>query len=78
MNYVGILAGGKGTRMGKTELPKQFLTLGSKPIIIHTIENFIISEDVDKIIIAVPFNWVSYTENIVNKYCPNEKISIKF
>ena len=76
MNYVGILAGGKGTRMGKTELPKQFLTLGSKPIIIHTIENFIISEDVDKIIIAVPFNWVSYTENIVNKYCPNEKISI--
>ena len=76
MNYVGILAGGKGTRMGKTELPKQFLTLGSKPIIIHTIENFIISEDIDKIIIAVPFNWVSYTENIVNKYCPNEKISI--
>ena len=36
MIYAGILAGGKGTRMGNTDLPKQFLMLGEKPIIIHT------------------------------------------
>lgn len=76
MNYVGILAGGKGTRMGKTELPKQFLMLGEKPIIIHTLEQFLLSEDIDKIIIAVPFNWLSYTENIIDKYCKNEKIAV--
>ena len=28
MNFGGILAGGSGTRMGKTDLPKQFLSLG--------------------------------------------------
>lgn len=76
MNYAGILAGGKGTRMGKTELPKQFLTLGNKPIIIHTVEQFLISSDVDQIIIAVPFDWVNYTENIIGKYYKDEKIKI--
>lgn len=76
MNFVGILAGGKGTRMGKTELPKQFLKLGEKPIIIHTLEQFLIAEDIEKIIIAVPEEWITYTENIVDKYCKDDKISI--
>lgn len=76
MNYVGILAGGKGTRMGKTELPKQFLTLGEKPILIHTLEQFLISKDIDKIIIAVPFNWITYTENIIEKYYKQNKIAV--
>lgn len=76
MNFVGILAGGKGTRMGKTELPKQFLKLGEKPIIIHTLEQFLIAEDIEKIIIAVPEEWLTYTENIVDKYCKDDKISI--
>lgn len=77
MNYVGILAGGKGKRMGKTELPKQFLMLGTKPIIIHTLEQFLISSDIDKIIIAVPLDWLTYTKNIIDKYHKeNEKISI--
>ncbi len=35
MIYAGILAGGTGTRMGIQEMPKQFLPLGNKPIIIH-------------------------------------------
>ena len=43
MNFAGILAGGSGTRMGKTDLPKQFLSLGGRPIIVHTIEQFLIS-----------------------------------
>ena len=46
MVYAGILAGGKGTRMGRTELPKQFLNIGDKPIIIHTLEQFIISKKI--------------------------------
>ena len=36
--YALILAGGKGTRMGNVEKPKQFMKIGDKPIIIHTIE----------------------------------------
>ena len=38
MIYVGILAGGTGTRMGISNLPKQFLELADRPILIHTIE----------------------------------------
>ena len=42
MIYAGILAGGTGTRMGISNLPKQFLELGDRPILIHTIEKFVL------------------------------------
>ena len=74
MNYVGILAGGIGKRMGKTELPKQFLMIGNKPIIIHTVEQFLINSNVEKIIVAVPENWISYTIDLIEKYVKNEKV----
>ncbi|MBQ8430742.1 MAG: 2-C-methyl-D-erythritol 4-phosphate cytidylyltransferase, partial [Clostridia bacterium] len=40
MTVVAILAGGSGTRMNNS-LPKQFIELNNKPIIIRTIENFL-------------------------------------
>lgn len=73
MIYAGILAGGIGKRMGRTALPKQFLNIGSRPIIVHTIDQFIISNRIDKIIVAIPENWKSYTEDILEKYYPNNK-----
>lgn len=76
MNYAGILAGGKGTRMGKTDLPKQFLMLGEKPIIIHTIEQFIVADKIDHIVVAVPENWINYTTDIIEKYCKDDRISV--
>ena len=39
MDYVIIVAGGKGLRMG-TETPKQFLPVAGKPILMRTIERF--------------------------------------
>lgn len=76
MNFAGILAGGKGTRMGKTDLPKQFLMLGQKPILVHTIEQFIISNYIDYIVVAVPENWINYTLDIINKYCKNDRVTV--
>ena len=38
MVYGVILAGGVGSRMGNAEKPKQYLQIGDKPIIIHTVE----------------------------------------
>ncbi|MCI8291278.1 MAG: 2-C-methyl-D-erythritol 4-phosphate cytidylyltransferase [Clostridia bacterium] len=76
MNYVGILAGGIGKRMGKTELPKQFLMVGNKPIIVHTIEQFLINSNIEKVIVAVPENWVDYTIDLVNKHIVNDKIVV--
>ena len=39
MNYCIIVAGGKGLRMG-TDLPKQFLPIGGRPVLMHTLEVF--------------------------------------
>ena len=39
MEYVIIVAGGKGLRMG-SDIPKQFLSIGGKPVLMRTIERF--------------------------------------
>lgn len=68
MIYAEILAGGKGTRMGNTEMPKQFLILGNKPIFIHTVEQFLLNRYVDKILICCPEQWMAYTKDTLKKY----------
>lgn len=68
MIYAGILAGGKGTRMGNVPMPKQFLLLNNKPIIVHTIEKFILNTSIEKIIIGTPKEWVNHTNDILKKY----------
>lgn len=66
--YAGILAGGQGTRMGNVPMPKQFLLLNEKPIIVHTIEKFLLNPRFDKIIIASPKEWLNYTNDILKKF----------
>ncbi|GAA3014009.1 D-ribitol-5-phosphate cytidylyltransferase [Tetragenococcus solitarius] len=68
MIYAGILAGGSGSRMGNVPLPKQFLNLDGKPILIHTVEKFLLNNDFENIIIATPKEWLSHTENIIGNY----------
>ena len=51
--YIIIVAGGSGSRMGST-IPKQFLDLNSKPILMHTIEKMHQSLDHSEIILALP------------------------
>lgn len=76
MIFAVILAGGNGTRMGNVGKPKQFLSLGNKPIIIHTIEKFHINQNFDGIIVLSPKNWISHTEDLISKYITNSE-SIK-
>ncbi len=68
MIYAGILAGGIGSRMGNIPLPKQFLELDGKPIIVHTIEKFLLTKEFDKIFIATPQKWVLHTQDILKKF----------
>ena len=51
MNYAIILAGGVGSRMN-APIPKQFLVIGNKPILIHTIEEFKKNSNIDYIIVV--------------------------
>lgn len=72
MIYAEILAGGKGTRMGNIDMPKQFLTLKSKPILIHTLEKFILNHRFDQILVVAPREWVNHTKSLITKYIKNE------
>ena len=54
MKYtVIIVAGGKGMRMGR-EIPKQFLPIGGKPILMHTLEVFHRFDEDMEIILVLP------------------------
>ena len=70
--FAAILAGGVGTRMQSAEKPKQFLEVGGKPIIIHTIEKFISIENFTKILVLTPADWVDYTRDLIEKYMGTE------
>ena len=75
MVYGVILAGGIGSRMGSVEKPKQFINIGGKPIIIHTVEKFMMISRFEKIIVLCPEDWIEYTDEIISKYIKNrEKI----
>ncbi len=68
MIFAAILAGGVGSRMGGVDTPKQFLTLGDKPVIIHTIEKFYINSKFDKIIVLSPKSFVTHTKKLIEEY----------
>lgn len=70
MVYGVILAGGIGSRMGNVDRPKQYLHIGKKPIIVHTVEKFIINDDFEKVIVLCPAQWVTYTKDLFRKYLP--------
>jgi 2-C-methyl-D-erythritol 4-phosphate cytidylyltransferase len=64
-----ITAGGIGKRMG-TDLPKQFLEIQGKPILLHCLEKFHSFDSSLEIIITLPSDWISYwNELIVAFHC---------
>ena len=68
MIYAGILAAGLGERMHRQDMPKQFLPLGEKPIIIHTMEQFFLNPQVGRIIVVAPERWKLYAEDLISRY----------
>ena len=63
MNIGLIIAGGKGVRMNQ-EIPKQFLTVNEKPVIVYTMEAFQKHADIDAIAVVCIAGW----ENILSAY----------
>lgn len=71
--YGVVLAGGKGTRMGNVEKPKQFMEIGNKPIIVHTIEKFVANVQFEKVLVLSPKQWIKHTQDLIRKYIPNHE-----
>ncbi|SEQ93572.1 2-C-methyl-D-erythritol 4-phosphate cytidylyltransferase [Lachnospiraceae bacterium NE2001] len=63
-----LFAGGVGRRMKSDDLPKQFLTVAGKPIIMRTIDHFEKHSEVDDIVIACKEEWIDYLNNLIEKY----------
>ena len=76
MIFAAILAGGIGSRMGGTDTPKQFLTLGQKPVIIHTIEKFVINKNIDKIIVLTPKSYINHTNDLIEESIQNDDVVV--
>lgn len=68
MNIAVIFAGGIGTRMNSRALPKQFLKLYGKEIIIYTLEHFENHPEIDAIAVACVEGWIPFLEELLEKY----------
>lgn len=67
MDYVIIVAGGKGLRMG-SDIPKQFLPIGGKPVLMRTIERFREYSADLQIILVLPEAQQAYWQELCGKY----------
>lgn len=70
-----VFAGGTGQRMG-SEIPKQFLKVNDKEIIIHTLELFKNNENIDEIYVACIEEWIPYLKQLIKKYDMNKVIDV--
>lgn len=76
MNFAIIFAGGVGSRMHSKDIPKQFLSMHGKPIIIHTLELFDNHNEIDGIVVACKIEWIEYLNNLINKFNLKKVISV--
>lgn len=67
MNIAVVFAGGSGVRMG-AGIPKQFLEVNGKPIIIHTLQLFQHHRKIGKIYVSVLKDYIPYMEGLVKDY----------
>ena len=71
-NYTIIVAGGKGLRMN-TNLPKQFIPVKGKPILMHTIEAFFRYDNSMQIVVVLPESDVAFWKEL----CATHSFSIQ-
>lgn len=70
MNYAVIIAGGSGHRMGQ-DIPKQFINVYDKPVMIYTLEGFQRHPQIDAILVVCIDGW----ENVVWAYAKQFNIT---
>ena len=67
MNIAVVFAGGSGVRMG-SGIPKQFLEINGKPIIIYTLQLFQYHDKIDKIYLSVLERYIPYMNMLIEEY----------
>lgn len=67
LGSVIITAGGIGKRMG-SNLPKQFLAIHGKPILLHSLEKFHSFDPSLQLILTLPEEWISYWDELLTSH----------
>lgn len=73
--YAIIVAGGSGVRM-QSKMPKQFLPLANRPILMHTVDAFINYSNKVSIILVLPENSIPQWNRLCKKYVFNHSLDI--
>ncbi len=73
MNTAIILAAGRGTRLG-SETPKQFLSLGSEPLICRTVRVFQNSPIIDEIVLVTNASYLSFCREVLDGFSKVSKV----
>ncbi len=68
MNIAVVFAGGVGVRMRTNGIPKQFLEVNGKPILIHTLEKFDSNDNISSIVVVCVKEWIDYCMELVSKF----------
>ena len=68
MNVAILLAGGSGTRIKSSKIPKQFIEINNKPIFIYTLETFINNKNISEIILCCNINWISKANKYIKEF----------
>lgn len=67
MNIAIIFAGGSGVRMG-AGIPKQFLEVEGKPVLIYTLKQFQYHRRIDKIYLSVKEEYIPYAQSLIDEF----------
>lgn len=76
MLYTLLLAGGKGTRMGNTGVPKQFMDIKGQPIIVRTLKKLLKQSKIDKIVIVCNKSYCAYLADLLQEYNLSKNIYV--
>ena len=68
MNIAVIFAGGAGRRMNTRAIPKQFLEMHGKPVLVYTLEQFENHSQIDAIVLVCIELWVDYANKLIRDY----------
>ena len=68
MIFAGIVAGGSGTRMKNVGVPKQFIRILGKPMIIYTVQKFAEQRHINDIYIGIKTDWHEFMDQLLEEY----------
>lgn len=74
-NVALILAGGVGSRLG-SDIPKQYIQVGGKPIIVYCLERFAANKSIDAIVVAAAMQWIPFVNERIDEFAIDKVVAV--